>query len=216
MIKGLVFDMDGVIIDSEPIHIDLTVQVMRDIGKEPLPSEIYEFIGVINEEMWPILIARHDIKESPEELMERQMTYVKKRFFEDKLEPIDGIPQLMQAAKKQGMKIALATSSPRYFAEHILKNVGVEAYFDALVTADEISTGKPNPEIYAKAALALGLEPGECVAVEDACKGIQAAKGAGMKCIGFKNPNSGEQDTTQADFVVSSIRDITLENLDKL
>ncbi len=213
MIKGLVFDMDGVIIDSEPIHIDLTVQVMRDVGREPSPGEGYEFIGVINEEMWPILIARHDIKESPEELMERQMHYVKKRFFEEKLEPIDGIPELMQAAKQLGIKIALATSSPRYFAEHILKNVGVEAYFDALVTADEITQGKPNPEIYTKAAHALGLEPFECVAIEDAAKGIQAAKGAGMKCIGFLNLNSGLLDTSLADFVVSSIRDINLKSL---
>ena len=216
MIKALVFDMDGVIIDSEPIHIDLTVQVMRDVGKEPSPSEIYEFIGVINEEMWPILISRHNIAESAEELIERQMAYVKKRFFEDKLEPIDGIPELMQSAKERGMKIALATSSPRYFAEHILENVGLARYFDALITADEISRGKPDPEIYAKAAQALGFKPHECVAIEDAYKGIQAAKGAGMKCIAFKNPNSGDHDTTQADSVVLSIREITLEALEKL
>lgn len=216
MIKALVFDMDGVIIDSEPIHIDLTVQVLRDVGAEPHPDEIYEFIGVRNEEMWTTLISRHGIKESVGQLLERQKAYKIERFFDSRLEPIDGIPDLIQKACSLGMKIALATSSPRYFAEHVLKNVGILSYFDALVTADDISHSKPDPEIYLKAARALNLEPGMCVAIEDAYLGIQSARGAGMKCIAFKNPHSGEQDTTYANFVVSSIREIELMDLNKL
>lgn len=216
MIKALVFDMDGVIIDSEPIHIDLTVQVVRDVGKEPTDSEIYEFIGVRNEEMWATLIERHGITETVEQLIERQNKYLYQRFFDEKLEPIDGIEDLMKSAKKNGMKIALATSSPRFLAEHILKNIGLIQYFDALVTADDVSNGKPHPEIYQKAAQALGVKPEYCIAIEDGEKGIQSAKNAGMICIAFKNPNSGNQDTTKADFVVSSIREINLESFKKM
>jgi HAD superfamily hydrolase (TIGR01509 family) len=210
MLKALVFDMDGVIIDSEPIHIDVVVQVLKDVGARPRHHEIYDFIGVRNNEMWAALIKRHGLTETVEELMERQKIYKLERFFKGPLEAIDGIPELMARAKAKGLKVALATSSPKYFAEQVLTRIGVIDYFDALVTADDISNSKPHPEIYQKAAQALGLLPEECLAIEDAYLGIQAAKGAGMQCVAFKNPNSGQQDTSAADFVVSSIRDIQI------
>ena len=213
MIKALVFDMDGVIIDSEPIHIGLTVQLMRDLGAEPFPDEIYEFIGVRNEEMWSVLKKRHGISESIEELLARQKKYKIDRFFKGKLRPIDGIPEIIRTAKGRNMKIALATSSPRYFAEGVLENIKLAGYFSALVTADDITRSKPDPEIYRKAAEALCLPPEECAAVEDAYFGVESAKGAGMKCIAFKNPDSGDQDLSRADFVVSSIWDIDLDKI---
>ncbi|MCX7771590.1 MAG: HAD family phosphatase [Clostridia bacterium] len=216
MIKAVVFDMDGVIIDSEPIHIEIDVQVMRDLGKEPAPSEIYEFIGVRNEEMWATLIERHSIPETVEQLLARQKVYKQKRYFDEPLEPIPGIPELVRSIKESGLKIALATSSPKYFAEHVLKSVGIYSYFDALMTGDDISKSKPDPEIYIKAAKALDVEPGECVAIEDACLGIKSAKGAGLNCIAFQNPNSGNQDTTQADYVVSSIIEIDVNLIRKV
>lgn len=212
MIKALVFDMDGVIIDSEPIHTELTINVLKDVGVIPSESEIYEFIGVRNEEMWATLIERHGINESVEQLNARLKAHKLERFLNSTLEPIDGVLDLLRAAKRKGLKIALATSSPRYFAKYVLKAVKAAVFFDELVTADEISNSKPDPEIYLKAAKSLGLLPEECMAIEDAYFGILAAKGAGMKCIGFKNPNSGNQDTSIADYVVSSIREINLDN----
>jgi HAD superfamily hydrolase (TIGR01509 family) len=214
MIKALIFDMDGVIIDSEPIHIQLTVDVLKDVGVTPQDDEIYEFIGVRNEEMWETLKKRHGINESIEQLMARQKAYKMERFINNKLEPIDGVLDLLRAAKRKGLSIALATSSPRYFAKYILKAVKAAVFFDELVTADEVSNGKPDPEIYLKAASALGVLPEECLVIEDAYYGILAAKKAGMKCIGFKNPNSGNQDTSMADYVVTSLQDINLDTID--
>lgn len=213
MVKALVFDMDGVIIDSEPIHTELTLDILKELGVIPSQSEIYEFTGVRNEEMWATLIERHSISATVEELLARQKASIISRFINDKLEPIDGILDLLRAAKRKGLKIALATSSQLYFAKYVLKAVKVMVFFDELVTADDISKSKPDPEIYLKAAQMLGVLPEECVAIEDAAMGIQAAKRAGMKCIGFKNPNSGNQDTSLADYVVSSIREINLDNI---
>lgn len=213
MIKGLVFDLDGVIIDSEPIQIELSLQVLKDVGADARYEEFYDFVGVRNEEMWDTLIERHGLNNTVDELMERQKVYLYKRFFEGKLEAIDGTPELIRSAKSMGLKIALATSSARFYAEHVLKSVGLYSFFNELVTADDISKSKPDPEIYLKAAKKLGLRPEDCIAVEDAFHGIKAAKGAGMKCIAYKNLNSGNQDTTYADFVVSSIRDIKLDEL---
>ncbi|NLM76452.1 MAG: HAD family phosphatase [Clostridiaceae bacterium] len=211
MVKALVFDMDGVIIDSEPLHIEITVHVLRKLGGNPEPDEIYEFVGVRNDEMWAILKKRHNIKESVQEILEIHENYKKKRFSEAELETVDGTPELIKEAKEKGLKTALATSSPRFLAEYILKRFDLYKYFDVLVTADDISQSKPNPEIYTRAARALGVKPHECIAVEDAHLGVKAAKAAGMKCIAYVNPNSGNQDLSVADYKVHSIRDIVLD-----
>jgi len=215
MIRALIFDMDGVIIDSEPIQCEIAAEVLRSFGAEPDINEMYEFIGVTNQVMWPVLKERHKLDVTVEELLERHQEYKKRRFFQEKLEPIDGIEDLIRDASCRGLKIALATSSPKYFARHILTSTGLMPYFDAMVTADDITRSKPDPEIYLKAAEILGIDTGSCVAIEDAEHGIHAAKRAGMKVIAFANPHSGKQDTSRADFVVSSIRDIDLDRLEK-
>lgn len=215
MIKALVFDLDGVIIDSESINTELTLQVLRDVGAQSDTDEISQFVGVQNEKMWTILIDRHQIKESVEQLMEKQRVYILERFLNGELEPIAGVIELLEEARSKNLKIALATSAPRVYAEYILKKIKAAEYFEVLVTSDEIAKSKPDPEVYITAAKALGLKPEECIAIEDSTAGIQAAKSAGMTCIGFKNPNSGNQDTTKADNVVTSIREINLDSIDK-
>ena len=213
MIKAVVFDMDGVIIDSEPIHCEIAVEVLRSFGGEPKEYEIHEFIGVTNQAMWSTLKERHNLDATVEEILERHQEYKKRHFFQERIELIDGIEELIKKAAGSGLKIALATSSPKFLAEHILNSTGLMPYFNVVVTADDITRSKPDPEIYLKAADLLGIEPRFCVAVEDAELGMKAARGAGMRVIAFLNPNSGKQDTSSADFVVSSIRDIDLYKL---
>ena len=209
MVKALVLDMDGVIFDSEPLHMQVTCRVMKDLaGREPEPDEFYEFVGVRNEEMWEALVARHKLDVTVEELLQRHREYKSEFFAQASLVPVEGIPELLAEAKKRGLKIALATSSPRFLAEMVLTRLGLIHYFDSLVTADDISHSKPDPEIYVKAAQRLALPPTLCVAVEDASLGAQAAKGAGMFCVGFRNPNSGNQDLSRADCVVNKINEI--------
>ncbi|NLU52254.1 MAG: HAD family phosphatase [Clostridiaceae bacterium] len=216
MIKALVFDMDGVIIDSEPIHTQILVQVLKELGKDVDPREFDEFIGMRDDEMWGVLKKRHMLKETVEQLLALHDTYKKKRFFGNDLEPIQGIPELISKAKSMNLKIALATSSHRFLAEQILKTLKIRHYFDALVTGNDVSNSKPDPEVYIKAALSLGVEPSECIAIEDSYFGIKASKGAGMKCIAYLNPNSGSQDTSSADLTVSSIKDIDLDKIIEL
>lgn len=213
MIKALIFDLDGVLIDSEPIHSQVVVDVLKDVGVTAQENEVYDFIGVRNEEMWETLRKRHGIEEPTEKLLAMQKAYKHERFFNNKLVPVDGVLDLLKAAKRKGLSIALATSSPRYFAKYILKAIKAAVFFDDLVTSDEVTKGKPEPEVFLKAAEALGVMPEECLVIEDAFYGVTAAKRAGMKCIGFKNPNSGNQDLSGADYVVSSLLDINLDEI---
>lgn len=166
--------------------------------------------------MWEVLIKRHGIQKTVDELITKQKAYKTKRFLDEKLEPIDGIIDLLRDGKRNGLKIALATSSPKYFAKFVLRSVKTMVFFNELVTADDVCESKPNPEIYLKAAKVLRVLPEECIAIEDAHFGVLSAKGAGMRCIGYKNPNSGNQDISMADLVVSSIEDINLAKIMKM
>lgn len=216
MLKALIFDMDGVIIDSEPIHVEVNTKILKEEGITLSDSENCEFIGVRNHEMWDTLIKRHNIPRTVEQLLEKQKSHQMHRFLREKLDPIDGIRELLREAKRMNLKIALATSSPNYFAKFVLKSLGIQVFFDQLVTAGDVSKGKPDPEIYLTAAKMLDVDPKESIAIEDAPLGIKAAQAAGMRCVGFTNPNSGNLDISHADIVVSSIRDINLENIQKM
>ena len=98
------------------------------------------------------------------------------------------------------MPIAIASSSPRLFIEAVVEKIGIQQYFTIIVSGEEVERSKPEPDIFLKAARLLNVNPFECLVVEDSKSGTIAAKKAGMKCIGYLNLNSGEQDLSQADY----------------
>ena len=133
---------------------------------------------------------------------------LKKEVFRD-LQPIKGIPELLANLKKDGIAIGLASSSEKAFIEMVLEELGIRGYFQAVVSGEEVERSKPEPEIFLRAAELLNVDPADCLVLEDSRHGVEAAKRAGMKCIGYQNPNSGPQDLSRADKIVH-----TLENLD--
>jgi beta-phosphoglucomutase family hydrolase len=207
MIKGFIFDMDGVIIDSEPLHFELNRRIMRDFGLE-LPDEVFiPYVGITNEQMWSELIERYRLNTTIVELQEKE-ALLKREVFQD-LEPIKGIPELLANLKKDGIAIGLASSSSREFIEMVLEKLQIRGYFQAVVSGRELTRSKPDPEIFLRTAELLNVKPADCLVLEDSRHGVEAAKRAGMKCIAFQNPNSGPQDLSRADKIVH-----TLENLD--
>ena len=206
MIKAFIFDMDGVIIDSEPLHFELNRRIMRDFGLE-LPDETFHpYVGITNEQMWAELIDRYRLNTTVAELQEKE-SLLKPEVFRD-LQPIKGIRELLANLKRDGIAIGLASSSVREFIEMVLEKLEIRGYFQAIVSGEEVERSKPEPEIFLRAAKLLNVKPADCVVLEDAMHGVIAAKRAGMKCIAFQNPNSGRQDLSRADKIVH-----TLENL---
>ncbi len=208
MIKAFIFDMDGVIIDSEPMHLEIDKMVMKDFGIKIPDEELNVFVGVTNIQMWSELRASHKLKASVEELLEKQNEYKKQMFGRGDLSPINGITELIEDLKDKGIKIGLASSSSKEFIELVLRNLNIYDEFNIIVGGGDVSNSKPAPDIFLKAAEFLKVAPEECMVLEDSSHGVKAAKTAGMKCIAFKNPNSGEQDLSLADLAVD-----TLENL---
>ncbi|MEK3734844.1 MULTISPECIES: HAD family hydrolase [Paenibacillus] len=208
MLKAFIFDMDGVIIDSEPLHFEVDIQVMNDFGTSITREKLEQYVGMTNPEMWASIKDEYRLTQSVSEIIEYQLSNKISILTSKEMEPIEGIRELLDALKANGIPAAIASSSPPVFIEAVLRKFGLQDHFDAVVSGEEVEKGKPAPDVYLKAAELLGVEPQHCMVLEDARHGVAAAKAAGMTCIGFVNPNSGNQDLSQADHIVKSVSEV--------
>lgn len=208
--------MDGVIIDSEPLHWDANKQIFAQLGIPIQDVPYSNYIGVSNEDMWQDLKNLFNLSHSIEELVKRQKEETLKYFKKTSYKPIDGVVELLIELKNNYFKVGLASSSPEVLIEEVLTSLDIKKYFDAYASADHVPRGKPKPDLFIYTAGLLQVTPRECVVIEDSKQGVKAAKAAGMKCIGFANPNSMNQDLSQADIIVKSFKDITIDLIKSL
>lgn len=211
MLQAFIFDMDGVIIDSEPIHFDVDIQTMKYLGHDITEAELEIYVGMTNPAMWKLIRQEFNLNQTIEEIIEYQLAKKISTLRGLAIEPIDGIKELLINLKEFDIPVAIASSSPRVFIEEVLTKFGMENDFDCVVSGEEVAQGKPAPDVYNEAARQLGVDVKHCMVLEDSRNGITAAKAAGMRCIGFVNPNSGNQDLSQADYIVEDIGEIILE-----
>lgn len=208
--KAVIFDMDGVIIDSEPIHLEVDVQTMKDLGYNILKEELNKYVGTTNEYMFTDIKNRYKINKSVEEIISYRAEIAKERIIKSDLEPIEGIRELLNDLKNKNIPAAIASSSPRDFIEVVVSKFGLQDYFSHIVSGEEVENGKPARDVYIETAKKLGVQSKDCIVIEDSKNGVLAAKAAGMKCIGFQNFNSGNQDLSKADVIVKSIGEIKI------
>jgi beta-phosphoglucomutase family hydrolase len=205
MLKAVIFDMDGVIIDSEPAHLRVCLELFKKLNIDLSEEEYGRFIGVSNTSMWTTLKQMYGLAQTIQELAEQQARANIDDFKNGDDKPMPGILELLSNLKKEGIKIGLASSSPLETINLILEKFEIKDYFDAVVSGENLKRGKPAPDIYLKAAEMLSVFPENCIAIEDSNHGVCAAKSAGMKCVGFQNTNSGNQDLSDSDLKVDSI-----------
>ncbi|ERM92035.1 phosphatase [Caldanaerobacter subterraneus subsp. yonseiensis KB-1] len=212
MIKAVIFDMDGVMIDSEPVHLRLERELFRELGVEITEEEHMTFVGSSSYYMWEKIKERFNLKESVEELVRRD----RKRYLDHVLStgeiiPVPGIQELVKKLFEREYKLAVASSSPIDVIELVVQKLNLKNFFDMLVSGDYVKRSKPYPDIFLYTAEKLRVKPEECVVIEDSYNGVHAAKSAGMKVIGLVNPNSGNQDLSEADFIVKNLGDEVVE-----
>ena len=199
--KAFIFDMDGVIIDSENLHSVTKVQAIRSFGVEVSEADLnlQSYVGRSAKSFFSDVLAK-----------KKHELYQKILREDPDLKPIDGIPELLARLKEKGYKIGLGSSSIMANVQLVLNRFGIIDYFDAIAAGSEVENAKPAPDVYLLAASRLGIAPENCTVVEDATAGIAAAKAAGMRCIAVRNPNSGAQDFSQADEVIDRYAEIKL------
>ena len=211
MVKAVLFDMDGVIIDSEPMHYRLSKLYYSELGLDITDEEYYTFVGLGDIEIFTRLIEKYGLKQDLDELVNTyQQRYIDHlRSITDE-KPIRGVDVLIKELHQRGIHLALGSSATRGNIEAVLEYFKLRNYFEVVVSGSEMERSKPFPDIYIKAAKELAVDPSECIVIEDSANGVKAAKAAGMKCIAYRNPNSGDQDLSLADRVIDSFEGLDL------
>ncbi|MFP4661585.1 MAG: HAD family hydrolase [Halanaerobiales bacterium] len=215
-LEAVIFDMDGVIIDSEPIHYQVNKELYDELEIEVTDDEYNNFIGVSNLDHWNYLKERYNIAESVEELIARQTNQNIEHLQGFSEEPIIGVMQLLEDLELENIRIGLASSSSLRYIKSVLEKFGIDDYFSVMVSGEDVERGKPHPDIFQETARKLKVDPENCVVIEDSQNGVRAAKEAQMKCVGFLNENSGNQDLSLADKLVDSMKKVTVDMLKKL
>jgi beta-phosphoglucomutase family hydrolase len=216
MLEAVIFDMDGVLIDSEPFHLVVNEKIFANLGINLSEDEYHSFIGTTHKDMWSTIKKRYNLPQSVPELVNMQVSgninYIKN----EEIEAIEGVSDLLSEITRENIKIGIASSSPTEVIQLVINKLNISNYFSAIVGGEEIKNGKPSPEIFLKAAKLLKAESNNCLVIEDSKNGVAAAKAAGMKCVGFKNPNSGNQDLGKADLIVDNYDSLDINTLRNL
>lgn len=206
MDKVVIFDMDGVVVDTEPTYREINAELYKELNINITLEEQFSFVGNGSRIIWTKIKDKGNLTQSVEELMEmsksRKYEYLSK--LGCKIITIKGIEKLLSMLKTNGFAIAMASSSPRKNIEVILRSVKLINYFEYIVSGEDVEKGKPNPDIFLKAAEKFKAKACDCTVIEDSNNGVIGAKAAGMKCVGFRNLNSGNQDIAKADIIVEA------------
>ncbi len=215
MFQAIIFDMDGVLVDSEPLHIKAEGITLSRLGLNLPERELYQYMGTSTRTLFTDLISRYKLNTSIEELYPlHRDTLVS--LYRTSLSPIPGALELLNMVKAQEIPLALASSSDMILIETVLQGLQLDHTFSAVVSGEEVDHFKPAPDIFILAAQRLSRKISGCLVIEDSTAGIASARAAGMTCIGFRSPNSRGQRYEQADYVVSSLEEIDLPLLEQL
>jgi HAD superfamily hydrolase (TIGR01509 family) len=183
MIRGVLFDMDGVLVDSESFICKAAIMMFSELGIIVSPEDFQPFVGMGENKYIGGVAEKHGIIVDIEQVKAR--TYnIYEKIVSGKLYPLPGSLEFISKCRNKGLKLSLATSADTIKMEVNLKEIGLSRNtFDSIITGLDVKKKKPFPEIYLKAAKSLGLKPGNCLVVEDAISGIDAGKAAGCRCL---------------------------------
>jgi sugar-phosphatase len=212
-IQAAIFDMDGLLIDSEPLWYEAAVEVFQPLGIHLTPELYASSIGLRTKEFVDNWFTRYDIDMTiaPETVVEINDVVVGK--ISSMGEAMPGVYEVLEQLRKDGLTIGLATSSPKRLIDVVVDKLGIREYFSAFNSAEHLVHGKPHPQVYLDCASALGAPPVSCVCFEDSFFGMIAAKAARMQCVVVPLPASRHEARFQAaDQVLHSLSEFKLSS----
>ena len=204
MKKAVIFDMDGVLSDSEYIYVEKILEVLEEEGVHIKAEEINDIFGQSMIHLCTELKQRYRLPGAPAFYRDRVHDLRDKHIEEKGLYPMDGAVELVKSLHKRGVPIAVASSAPAETIQRNMNLFGIGSYIDQLVSGLECRKGKPDPEIYLRAAALLNTNPSDCLVIEDSSNGVAAAKNAGMFCYAFVPPKAVAQDISRADAILTT------------
>ncbi|MEN3322354.1 HAD-IA family hydrolase [Mariniflexile soesokkakense] len=217
MLKAVIFDMDGVIIESEPLHHYAYYNMFKDVHVEVSDALYESFTGKSTINVCKEVCDIFKLKETPEYLVS-----LKRKHFEfvfnnsPDFDLIEGVLNFIKDLHDNGVTLVLGSSATMPSIERIFNRFDLNAYFIAKLSGADLKQSKPHPEIFINSVKASGFKTNECMVIEDSTNGIEAAKGAGVFCIGYDNFHSKNQDYSKADLVIKKFEEINFDKLKQL
>ncbi len=216
MLKAVLFDMDGVIVDTEPLHYKAYQKMFAKVGIE-VSSEMYEgFTGQSTYGICKQLCTHFNLELEPQELVQIKRNYFTKLFFDDDdLKLLDGVEKLINNYFDHGLTLVVASSASIFTINNVMKRFKLDRFFSNKLSGADLKASKPHPEIFINAAKAANALANECFVIEDSTNGVRAAHKAGIYCVAYKSEHSKNQDYTLADMLISDYKEITFESMHK-
>ena len=188
MFHAVIFDMDGVIVDSEPVHYAADSAMFQKLGIHLSDDERTLFLGMSSEWMWNYILAKYPVRLSKSEILAMDVS-VRREFLlaPNRLKVNPGVVDFIHMLLDAGILLAVASSTVEGILKQLLTELDLFKYFSQIAAGDQVKNAKPEPDVFLLAADRLNVPPSLCLAIEDSPNGIKAAKSAGMKCIGYSS-----------------------------
>ncbi|MGL5831337.1 MAG: HAD family hydrolase [Candidatus Altimarinota bacterium] len=206
---AVIFDMDGVISDTQRLHTLSELLVLKEFGLDyDAKAFRNRFAGHSDEDIFAQIFKEKKINFGVKDAVEKKEKILYGKV--DEIEAMPGLKDLLEALKNAGVKIGLASGSSKEYIRTVLEKLDIKRYFQAVVSSDEVEMGKPAPDVFLKAAELLGVNPSECVVIEDGRAGMLGARAAGIKVIALTDDKSEDW---PADWIIGSLTELNVENL---
>jgi HAD superfamily hydrolase (TIGR01509 family) len=199
--------MDGVLVDSEPLHYESTVRVLADIGVRFTTQENDEFVGWTDLAMFERLVARHRLSVAPEDLAARRVALMRERIALG-IPVMRGVPDVPRRLAADRYRLAIASSATPVLIRAVVGALDATSFFSVLTSSEEVARGKPAPDVFLEAARRLAVSPARCLVVEDSRNGLLAAKAAGMACAAIPCATTRHHDFREADWRLQSLTEL--------
>jgi HAD superfamily hydrolase (TIGR01509 family) len=202
MIRAVLFDFDGVVVNSEPFHLRSFRELLAPLGIKISESRHYsEFVGIGSNAIIAMLFKEHGINYDVKPWVEKRKAIFQRYVAMGKVKPKKGVRKLLIALKKKGIRTAIVSGGHSSNIKSALEKIKLEGFFDILVSLEDVKRRKPHPEGFLLAARRLGVKPSQCIAIEDSNSGVSAAHSAKMKVVCIKSPVKINR--KKCDFVIS-------------
>jgi beta-phosphoglucomutase family hydrolase len=208
---GVIFDVDGVLVDTGPIHFESWVKMASEIGIIFNKQFFEATFGQQSIYITRKLVGRNVDPNLVEKWAQLKETYYRE-IVKDKIKPLPGVIELIKDLKANNFKLAVGSSGPPENVDLLLKSLKIEKFFDSIITAADVQNGKPSPDVFLFASQEIYVKPENCVVIEDAPVGIEAAKIANMKCIALTTTYDNVK-LRRADLIVQDLSYVTVEDV---